>query len=59
MTEKDENKLTIFADNTCIRCLSNKVIEIGLEKGIIIRITPARTKDFNAIGYGSAFAYLG
>ncbi len=55
----NKDKLVIFRDGTKIRKAGNNKILISNPENIVIRINLAREKDFNVIGSGSAFAYLG
>lgn len=52
--------LVVFRDGTkFMHFASNKTIEILNDCGLVIRKTHPRSKDFNVIGTGSAFAFLG
>ena len=55
----NKDKLVTFKDGTTIRKTSKNVISIKNPHDIIIRIHLPRDKDYNLIGSGSAFAYLG
>lgn len=54
------DQLVLFRDGTKFKqySLASK-IEIANEWGVVIRKMVARSKDFNVIGSGSAFAFLG
>ena len=59
VTFENKDISVLFKDGTIIRKDSKNKIEILNPNQVVVKIRLPRDRDFNVIGSGSAFAYLG